>query len=128
VTTVKSESTLSPLQQSDERDRWSAVSSTAAVSAANKFEFVDSVAAFHATAARKSQERQTLVSNVGPHRRALCARRDLAVRRALCKVDKVHSSSLFFSVVSLLQWTSMCQTVARSYSNKCKQETHQEMR
>jgi len=58
----------------------------------NKFEFVDSIASFHATAVKKSCERQTLVASLGPHRRALCARRDLAVRRALCKVDKVPAS------------------------------------
>ena len=58
----------------------------------NKFEFLDSVAVFHATNVRKSQQRQRLVTNIGPHRRALCARRDLDVRRALCKVDKVPAS------------------------------------
>jgi len=109
--TVKSESTLSPLQQSDDRNTWSALStkesSAAPVTAANKFEFVDSVAAFHATTARRSQERQTLVSNVGPHRRALCARRDLAVRRALCKVEKVKSSSLVLSCISLFPDTAV---------------------
>ena len=57
--------------------------------AAKTFEFIDGIAAFHATAVKKSQERQTLITNIGPHRRALCARRDLAVRRTLCKVDKV---------------------------------------
>ena len=55
----------------------------------SKFEFVDSVASFHASSVKKARERLNLVSNLGPHRRALCARRDLAVRRALCKVDKV---------------------------------------
>lgn len=57
--------------------------------AAKKFDFVDGVASFHATAVKKLAERRKLVTNVGCHRRALCARRDLAVRRALCKVDKV---------------------------------------
>ena len=58
------------------------------------FEFLDGVAAFHATAVKKSEERKTLVTNIGPHRRALCARRDLAVRRTLCKVDKVPPPSV----------------------------------
>ena len=97
---VKSQSTLS---HSDDKD-----------TVADKFEFIDGVAAFHATAVRKAQERQTLVSNVGPHRRALCARRDLAVRRALCKVDKVTSSSAAFDCFMILQWTSVYQTVAHS--------------
>ena len=66
-----------------------AVKDSSVLPAAKTFEFVDSIAAFHATAVKKSQERQTLVTNIGPHRRALCARRDLAVRRTLCKVDKV---------------------------------------
>jgi hypothetical protein len=29
------------------------------------------------------------LSNLGPYRRALCARRDLSIRRRLCKVEKV---------------------------------------
>ena len=62
---------------------------TSVAPTAETFEFLDGVAAFHATAVKKSEERKTLVTNIGPHRRALCARRDLAVRRTLCKVDKV---------------------------------------
>ena len=58
----------------------------------SQFDFVDSVATFHATAVKKLQERQALITDIGPHRRALCARHDLAVRRVLCKVDKVPPS------------------------------------
>lgn len=54
-----------------------------------KFEFLDEIANFHVSASRKAKERKLLVSNIGPNRRALCARRDLAIRRALCKVNKV---------------------------------------
>ena len=70
------------------------VKNDSAPASATTFEFVDGVAAFHATAVRKSAERKTLVANIGPHRRALCARRDLAVRRTLCKVDKVYTTHL----------------------------------
>jgi hypothetical protein len=52
------------------------------------FEFLDPVADFHASLMKKLNERVTLVTNIGQYRRALCARRDLAMRRALCKVDK----------------------------------------
>ena len=69
-------------------------SAPASATSATTFEFVDGVAAFHATAVKKSAERKTLVANIGPHRRALCARRDLAVRRTLCKVDKVYTTHL----------------------------------
>ena len=70
------------------------VKNDSAPASATTFEFVDGVAAFHATAVKKSAERKTLVANIGPHRRALCARRDLAVRRTLCKVDKVYTTHL----------------------------------
>jgi len=80
----------------DDDSTWTAqgAAASAAIPAA-KFDFVDNVASFHATTIKKSQERASLVSNVGPHRRALCARRDLAVRRALCKVDKVQLFASF---------------------------------
>jgi len=100
VPAVKSEVKLEPASRTDldEKEALDAVNkkerSTPAT--ADKFDFVDSIAAFHATAVKKSQDRQTLVTNNGPHRRALCARRDLAVRRALCNVDKVPNFSLYF--------------------------------
>lgn len=53
------------------------------------FELQSPVAEFHASLVKRMKERAELVGNIGPYRRALCARRDLAVRRALCKVDKV---------------------------------------
>lgn len=43
----------------------------------------------HTSAIRKLKERRNLLSNLGPHRRALCARRDLEMRRQLCHMDKV---------------------------------------
>lgn len=54
-----------------------------------KFELLDDIADFHAGLQLKSTERIGIVTSVGPYRRALCARRDLAIRRGLCKVDKV---------------------------------------
>ena len=60
--------------------------------AAKKFEILNPLAEFHASSVRKTKERLELVSNIGSYRRALCARRDLAVRRALCKVEKVDST------------------------------------
>lgn len=54
-----------------------------------KFELLDDLADFHAGLQLKSSERVGVVNNLGPYRRALCARRDLAIRRSLCKVDKV---------------------------------------
>jgi len=92
---VKSEPTLSPTLPPDTDDNETLPVVSCAPVTADKFEFLDSVAAFHATAVKKSQDRQTLVTNIGPYRRALCARRDLAVRRALCKVDKVPASLCF---------------------------------
>ena len=94
VTSMKLEPT--PHTDSNDRETLSVVNKkpSSAPVRAEKFEFLDGVAAFHATAVKKARERQTLVANIGPHRRALCARRDLAVRRALCKVDKVCLSVL----------------------------------
>jgi hypothetical protein len=54
-----------------------------------KFEFLHDVAMFHSSALQKLKERKNLLSNIGPFRRVLCARRDLEIRRQLCKVDKV---------------------------------------
>lgn len=61
----------------------------------NKFKFKSDIAVFHASITSKMKERRNLLRNIGPFRRALCARRDLEIRRQLCKVDKrmdnVHS-------------------------------------
>lgn len=47
------------------------------------------VPALHLAAVRQRHDRANLLKNVGPFRRGLCARRDLEIRRQLCKVDKV---------------------------------------
>ncbi|KAK3585663.1 hypothetical protein CHS0354_004592 [Potamilus streckersoni] len=47
------------------------------------------IPAFHSAAIQKLKERQKLLHNVGPYRKALVARQDLEIRRQLCKVDKV---------------------------------------
>ncbi len=52
-----------------------------------KFRFLHDIAEFHAMSLRKQQERKNLLHDVGPFRRALCARRDLRMRRRLCKVE-----------------------------------------
>lgn len=54
-----------------------------------KFQFKHDIAMFHTSAVQKLKERRNLLSDIGPYRRALCARRDLEIRRQLCKVDKV---------------------------------------
>jgi hypothetical protein len=66
---------------------------TESTTPSKKFELLSPVAEFHASIVKRMKERADLVSNIGPYRRALCARRDLAVRRALCKVDKVNDES-----------------------------------
>ena len=58
-----------------------------------KFELLHDVAAFHALAMVKNKERAHLVRNIGPFRRALCARKDIMMRRALCKAGKVTNSA-----------------------------------
>lgn len=47
------------------------------------------VPVMHMATVRQRRDRANLLRNVGPFRRALCARRDLEIRRQLCKVDKV---------------------------------------
>jgi len=64
-----------------------------------KFEFLDDVADFHLSAVRRIEEHKDVVFNIGPNRRALCARRDLAIRRALCKVEKASVWNTRQSVV-----------------------------
>lgn len=54
-----------------------------------EFQFLNDVAMFHSSGLQKLKERRALMSNIGPFRRALCARRDLEMRRHLCRVDKV---------------------------------------
>lgn len=54
-----------------------------------QFEFKHDIAMFHSSAINKLKERRNLLSDIGPFRRALCARKDLEIRRQLCKVDKV---------------------------------------
>jgi len=100
-----------PHTDSNDRETLSVVNKkpSSAPVRAEKFEFLDGVAAFHATAVKKARERQTLVANIGPHRRALCARRDLAVRRALCKVDKVCLSVLWYCAAHLNNCTVLLQ-------------------
>ncbi|XP_076435763.1 uncharacterized protein LOC143275497 [Babylonia areolata] len=54
------------------------------------------VPVLHMAAVRQKRERTNLLRNLGPFRRALCARRDLEIRRQLCKVDKVYEQPAVF--------------------------------
>lgn len=47
------------------------------------------VANFHVTAFFKKKRQLSALRDIGPYRRALCARRDLAIRRTLCRIEKV---------------------------------------
>ena len=47
------------------------------------------IGAFVAAAAANRREREALLGNLGPCRRALCARRDLAMRKQLGRSSKV---------------------------------------
>lgn len=55
----------------------------------SKFSFLSDVAVFHSATLQKLKDRRKLMSDIGPFRQALCARRDLEIRRQLCKVDTV---------------------------------------
>ncbi|XP_064638142.1 zinc finger CCCH domain-containing protein 13-like isoform X2 [Lineus longissimus] len=63
-----------------------------------KFEFYNDIAFKHATEVTKRKERANLLSNLGPYRRALCARRDLSIRRRLCKVEKAQDQPPIYNV------------------------------
>ncbi|KAK3744748.1 hypothetical protein QZH41_003384 [Actinostola sp. cb2023] len=53
------------------------------------------IGAFVAAAAAKKREREGLLGNLGPCRRALCARRDLAIRKQLGRSSKFGKMALF---------------------------------
>ncbi|XP_054724542.1 zinc finger CCCH domain-containing protein 13-like isoform X2 [Uloborus diversus] len=50
-----------------------------------KFVLEHQLAAFHVAISQTKRERTNAFNNVGPYRRALCARRDLQIRKQLCK-------------------------------------------
>lgn len=55
-----------------------------------KFVMEHPIAAFHVAISQTKKERVNVFNQVGPYRRALCARRDLQIRNLLCKpVNKV---------------------------------------
>ena len=56
--------------------------------------FESQLGAFNASSQRKLRQRRHLLSNIGPCRRALCARRDVMIRKQLGKVDKVRDRVL----------------------------------
>lgn len=68
----------------------------ATTTAVEKFQFKNDIAALHMAMVKKAKERANLLHDVGPHRRALCARRDLEIRRQLCQVDKsIEPTSIY---------------------------------
>ena len=67
------------------------------------------VPVMHLASVRQRRERANLLRNVGPFRRALCARRDLEIRRQLCKVDKVVR--VWVAVLSIVQWVASSSTL-----------------
>ncbi|XP_063430416.1 zinc finger CCCH domain-containing protein 13-like isoform X2 [Mytilus trossulus] len=83
------------IKQEDSTDVNTTEEKTEDVKPDNKFRFKSDIAVFHASITSKNQQRKNLLRNIGPFRRALCARRDLEIRRQLCKVDKtmdhIHS-------------------------------------
>lgn len=83
---MTSEDPTKPIESTDTSDKKTVDQS--------EFSFHSDVAMFHSSALQKLKERTSLLSNVGPHRRALCARRDLEMRRQLCKADKVSFTSI----------------------------------
>ena len=58
---------------------------------ASTFEILNDIASLHNSALQKLQVQHTFVNCIGPHRRALCARKDLKIRQQLCSIFKVGS-------------------------------------
>ncbi|XP_052104398.1 zinc finger CCCH domain-containing protein 13-like isoform X4 [Mytilus californianus] len=83
------------IKQEDSTDVATTEEKTEDVKPDNKFRFKSDIAVFHSSITSKNLQRKNLLRNIGPFRRALCARRDLEIRRQLCKVDKtmdhIHS-------------------------------------
>lgn len=67
---------------------------------------IASVGALMAGAAAKRREREMLFSSVGPCRRALCARRDLAMRKRLRRLTGKVCVGFIISLDSTFVWTS----------------------
>ena len=74
----------------------------------NKFQFKNDIAALHMAMVKKAKERANLLHDVGSHRRALCSRRDLEIRRQLCQVDKVWICLLLLSIYLSFIISSSC--------------------
>ncbi|GFS61379.1 zinc finger CCCH domain-containing protein 13 [Nephila pilipes] len=61
---------------------------------AKKFVMEHPLAAFHVAISQNKLERTSLFNKVGPYRRALCARRDLQIRKVLCRpLNKLDAAS-----------------------------------
>lgn len=64
-----------------------------------KYHLENDVAALHTVILRQKHEREAILDNIGPYRQALCARRDLLMRRKLCRlqIKSQDNSSTFTS-------------------------------
>jgi hypothetical protein len=73
----------------------------------------------HMAAVRQQRERANLLRNLGPFRKALCARRDLEIRRQMCKVDKVSGQGFFlFLFLFWGGWARLVQWLAHWTSDR----------
>ncbi|GIX98788.1 zinc finger CCCH domain-containing protein 13, partial [Caerostris extrusa] len=63
-----------------------------------KFVMEHPVAAFHVAISQNKLERANLFNKVGPYRRALCARRDLQIRKVLCRpLNKLDAPAVTYT-------------------------------
>ena len=58
-----------------------------------KFELQDNIVKVQSSAVQRLADRRAILQNIGSFRRGLCARKDLDIRRQLCKLDKVKSGN-----------------------------------
>ncbi|KAK7484825.1 hypothetical protein BaRGS_00023868 [Batillaria attramentaria] len=76
-------------EKSDDKENAEKPKESSSASAKMATSLHHDVPILHMSSVRQTRDRANLLRNLGPFRRALCARRDLEIRRQLCKVDKV---------------------------------------
>ena len=54
------------------------------------FKLLNKLALLHTSALQRDRSHTALLHDIGSHRRALCARRDLRIRRHLCGIQDVR--------------------------------------
>ncbi|KAH3808275.1 hypothetical protein DPMN_136628, partial [Dreissena polymorpha] len=94
----KAEASQSPSKQNNTGSR------------SSKFNFLSDVAMFHASGLQKLKERMSLMSNIGPFRRALCARKDLEMRQQTRMTSDKGDSRQDRSVTSDKQTRVSCRS------------------